>query len=96
MRQNDGSGKGKGSPSYTAAQKLALKKAQRTDAAGRSGMGESASSNMRFKGGSSYSSANRTANAAGTTASKSGGDYRKAYDKSIVGAADYAWKRKGK
>ena len=91
MKQPDPSAKIKKRDPKT---ELAKKKANRTDAAGRSGMGETASSNMRFKGGSSYSSANREAHAAGVAASKSGGDYRKAYDESIVGAADYAWKRK--
>jgi hypothetical protein len=79
---------------------LAKKKAKlRTDAAGRSGMGESATSNMRFKGGSQYSSANKTANAAAATAKKTGGnlaDASSAYTKSMAGAAAYAWKNKKK
>jgi hypothetical protein len=83
----------------SAAKDLAKKKAKRTDAAGRSGMGESATSNMRFKGGSQYSSANKTANAAAATAKKTGGnlaDASSAFTKSMVGAANYAWKNKKK
>ena len=100
MKQKDGgSNQGKGSPFLTAAQKLAMKKASknRTDAAGRSGMGESATSNMRFKGGSQYSPANLEANAAAAAARKAGGtlaDASSAYIKSMAGAADYAYDRK--
>ena len=49
MKQKDGSGQGKGSPSYTAAQKLAMKKAgkKRTDYSGSSGFGDSATAHIK-------------------------------------------------
>ena len=78
------------SSKLTPAQKAALVKSakNRTDTAGRSGMGESAKSNMLFKGGSSLSAANKTAAA---SASKGGRVVDKAkYIESLVGAADYA------
>jgi hypothetical protein len=63
----------------------------RTDAAGRSGFGETATSNVRFKGGSNLSSANKSAIAAGEKAMRSGGDYQAAYIKSMAGAGKAAY-----
>jgi hypothetical protein len=74
------------------AKELAKKKAaKRTDAAGRSGMGESGKSNMMFKGGSSVSSANKTAQAASTKGGRVVDEGK--YITSIKGAADYAYKK---
>lgn len=80
--------------SANAAEKRVMdKKAQRsrTDAAGRSGMGETATSNVRFKGGKSMSAANRTALAAASKASKSGGSPTTAFQKSLSAAGKAAY-----
>ena len=89
--------------SNAAEKKAAVKKAaaSRTDAAGRQGMGETATSNMRFKAGSAFSSANKTANAAAIKVGKSGGsrsDMMAAYMKSLgaAGTAAYGPKKKKK
>ena len=90
--------------SANAAEKKAeVKKAasSRTDAAGRQGMGETATSNMRFKAGSSLSSATKTANAAAIKVGKSGGSRSEmiaAYTKSLgaAGKAAYGPKKKKK
>ena len=77
----------------TEAQLKSMAKANRnrTDAAGRGGFGETATSNVRFKGGSNLSSANKSAMAAGRDAAKAGGDYQSAYIKSIAGAGKAAY-----
>jgi hypothetical protein len=87
--------------SNAAEKKAAMKKAasNRTDAAGRQGMGETATSNMRFKAGSSLSSANKTANAAAINVIKEGGsktDMINAYIKSLGGAGRAAYGSKKK
>jgi hypothetical protein len=98
-RNNSGSAADFRLAQESAAKNLARKKAlrNRTDAAGRSGMGETGRSNMLFKGGSQFSSANKTANAAAVASTKAGGDRAdasSAYIESMAGAADYAWNRK--
>jgi len=79
--------------SSDSAKALAKKKAaKRTDAAGRSGMGESASSNIKSKGGSSdFSSANKTGIAAFKKTLKSTGDSGKAAD-AMYGSIENAYK----
>jgi hypothetical protein len=93
-------GKTADSSKLTASQKknLAASAKMRTDAAGRSGMGETATSNVRFKKGSPVSSANLSANAAGMKAAKTAKDpknsyreYQAAYIKSMAGAGKYAF-----
>jgi hypothetical protein len=69
---------------------LAASAKMRTDAAGRSGMGETAISNIRFKGGNAMSSANKTALAAADKASKSGGSPTTAFVKSLRAAGKAA------
>lgn len=74
--------------------KKAAAPAKRTDAAGRQGMGETSSSNMRFKAGSSTSSANRTAYDASKKSPGSNVVKQSEYIKSIAGAARYADSKK--
>ncbi len=70
---------------------LAKKKANRTDAAGRSGMGESASSNIKTKSGADFSSANKTGIGAFKKKLKSTGDSSKAAD-AMYGSIENAYK----
>ena len=71
---------------------LAKKKAKlRTDAAGRSGMGESASSNIKTKSGADFSSANKTGIGAFKKKLKSTGDSSKAAD-AMYGSIENAYK----
>ena len=86
-------GKTADSSKLTASQKknLAASAKMRTDPAGRSGMGETATSNIRFKGGNAMSSANRTALAAASKASKSGGSPTTAFQKSLSAAGKAAY-----
>ena len=74
--------------------KKAAVPAKRTDAAGRQGMGETSSSNMKFKAGSSTSSANRTAYDAAKKSPGSNVVKQSEYIKSIAGAARYAASKK--
>ena len=78
-----------------AEKRAATKKASRTDAAGRSGMGETATSNVTFKKGASVSAAQRTAVSAAMKASKAGGNPKVAYANSLMGAMGAATKKKG-
>jgi hypothetical protein len=66
-------------------------KANRTDAAGRSGMGESASSNIKTKSGADFSSANKTGIGAFKKKLKSTGDSSKAAD-AMYGSIENAYK----
>jgi hypothetical protein len=81
------------------AKELAKKKAaKRTDAAGRSGMGESANSNLYHKG-MEYSAANLNAKNAYNKTLRSTGNRQKAVealDKNFTGAFDYSESKRKK
>jgi hypothetical protein len=75
----------------SAAKDLAKKKAKRTDAAGRSGMGESASSNVTRKSNNDFTSADSTGIDAFKKKLKSTGDSSKAAD-AMYGSIENAYK----
>lgn len=84
--------KKKGKPVMTAAQNLAMAKANRNrmDAAGRTGMGETGKSNMAYSKYSPYSNADRTANDAYMREPGSPAKKKSAFIKSWRNAASYA------
>jgi hypothetical protein len=85
-------GKTADSSKLTPAQQKALAASakMRTDAAGRSGMGETAKSNISNRDSLGRSSANKTASAAARAASRAGKNPVSAYKQSMLGASYYA------